>query len=621
MTPVILTALALLTALAVYLAAMVARTQTAPADFATAGSGLPGWAAIFALGGVVLAGIDLPAQLGLIGRYGLSAGHLALGLVPAALAAVLIQKRLWLAARITGLSSPGALLAGYYGSVTIRLFVLTVAALFALPMAAHLLAGAGDMLAALTQGAVPRGVAIWALGFALFLPAVIGGWRAVILSVAVQSLLLAVLLLALPGFAEAVLAGPGFPSLTLTGAEGVLTDAIPGVIQYSAGLGKEDPQGGIFTTVALASSALALVGLMLSPGLLFLAMTTRPGRSLAFGPVWVVAGLVGGMLILVAPLIVARMGGDPLVLIGQLGDRDLLAGVGLAVLLLASRLLALSFFLTAGTILIVREGVLPFILPGLDARGDRLTLRIALAVGFFLVAALATFSPLSAAVFAPLAAPLAVQLFPALLGLAFVRWISRSAVLTGLILSWLVVFFTEPPGLILFEGLFLDLPWGRWPLTVHSAAWGLAVNLVAVLLAAIFTRGGAERQARDLLHDEFAQRWKTDFGGRAARSAKWSLPIIWAFLALGPGAILGNTFFSQPIFTEGEAALGLPSLWVWQILFWLLGVPLVWWLAYRTGLGLTTDVGLRRVTLPGAPVGRRAAPGWIAASLARVTER
>ena len=154
---------------------------------------------------------------------------------------------------------------------------------------------------------------------------------------------------------------------------------------------------------------------------------------------------------------------------------------------------------------------------------------------------------------------------------------------------------------------------------MHSAAWGLAFNVAAVLLVAIFTRGGAERAQRDRLHDEFAASWAVDFGGKAARNTKWSLTLIWAFFALGPGAILGNSFFSQPIFTTGDTALGVPSLWVWQVFFWLIGVPLVWWLTYGARLGTTSDQGLRRVVLDDPA--SQAAPGWIAASVARVTAR
>lgn len=620
MTEVLLTLLAFVVALGIYLAAMVARSGAAPGAFLDGGARLPGWAVLFALGGVVLAGTDLPGQIALIGRYGLQAGHLALGLVPAALALLLVQKRLWIAARTAGYASPGAAIGGYYGSVTLRLAMLVLAALFALPLSAQILGEAGSNLAAVTGGLLPRSAAIWVLAFALFLPAVIGGWRATVLVVAVEALLLAVLLIGAAGFAEAVLPGPGYPKAGLGVAEGILPDLIPGVIQYSAGLGKELTQGGPFTTVAILSSALALVGLILSPGVLYLGMTARAGRSLAFGSVWVVAGLVTGIFLLVLPLLVARMPGGAAGFVARLGDAELLAGAGFAMALLIASLIGTAFLTVSGTLLIVRELVLPDVLPGLSPAGGRLAARIALALAFATVALWASFGPVSAAIVASLALPLSLQMLPALLGIAYLRWISRSAVITGLILGTIAVLFTEPPGLILFEGLFLDLPWGRWPLTIHSAGWGLALNLGAVLLVSIFTRKGAERAHRDRLHDEFAANWSTDFGSKSAGTATWSLMLIWAFLALGPGAILGNTFFSQPIFAGGEAALGVPSLWVWQILFWLLGVPLVWWLAYRTGLGLTADAPLRRLHAEDAG-GPRRAPGWIAASLARVTGR
>ena len=53
------------------------------------------------------------------------------------------------------------------------------------------------------------------------------------------------------------------------------------------------------------------------------------------------------------------------------------------------------------------------------------------------------------------------------------------AVRKGLILGSLLVLFTEPPGLALWESAIPALPWGRWPLTVRSAAWGLVVKLAA----------------------------------------------------------------------------------------------------------------------------------------------
>ena len=616
MTPLLVTMLALLAAYGIYMAALVARQGT---PFLDGGADLPGWAVMFAGAGVVVAGSGLVDHLTLVGRFGLQASQVALGLILAALTAVLVQKRLWLAARIAGLGSPGEALGRYYRSVTLRVVMLTLAVIFALPYAANVLSSVGVLFSEVTGWAVPPAVAIWVMAFFMFLPAVIGGWRALVLVLALQAVLIAVLLPATTGFAEATLGAPGFLSGGIAVADGILADRIPGVIQFSAGIGKEVSPGGIFTTVGIASGALALIGVVLSPGFLYLAMTAREGRAHGFGPVWLIAALACGMLLLVAPFLAARLASGVAPLALSLAMTEPFAGVALVVLAVVAGQVAVAFFTTSGTILVTREVILPFVLPGQSPRQARLSARVALAIAFWLVAALAVFAPLTCAIFATLALPLSVQLLPAILGLAFVPWISRGAVIAGLIPGALLVFFTEPPGLILFEGLFLDLPWGRWPLSIHSAAWGLVFNVAAVLLVSIFTRSGAERSHRQRLHDEFATTWPTDFGGRRARAAKWSLVLIWAFFAIGPGAILGNTLFSQPIFAGGEAALGLPSLWVWQILFWLIGVLLVWWLAASARLGVTTTTGIRTVVLADDAAGQT--PGWIAAGLARVTGR
>ena len=93
--------------------------------------------------------------------------------------------------------------------------------------------------------------------------------------------------------------------------------------------------------------------------------------------------------------------------------------------------------------------------------------------------------------------------------------------------------------------------------------------------------------------------------------------LIWSFLAYGPGAVLGNTFFSDPIFTDLMPVLNVPSLWVWQVLFWLTGVPLIWLLANLAGFGRLSEENIKPITLGAAPGAKP--PGWLASSLRRLT--
>lgn len=616
MTPLLLSALALLSLYGLYFAARMARTGAPPAAFLDAGQALPGWAVLFLLPGLALAGPGLDRHLGLVGRFGLQASHVAVGLVLVAIAALMVWNRLWQATRVGGLSTPGEALGRYYESVALRVAALGLSLLFALPFAAHMLSSAAQLLESVTDGALPRAAGVWLLAFALAVPAIIGGWRATVLVLAMQAVLLAVLLPGLAVFAEIVLPGPGYPQTPIAVPEGVLWDRIPGVLQNAAGLGKSVPPGGLFTAVGIGSAAVALLGLVFSPAMLYLGQTARAGRGFGLSAVWLTGGLAAGLLVVGAPALVARMPEGPAALAAELFAAAPLAGVALPLMLIAGTLLAVGFFVTGGAILFTREMVLAYLLPHLSDRGRRLAARIALGFGFFGLALMASFAPFASAVVASVVLPLSVQLLPAVLGLTFLRWISRGAVLAGMTLGCLIVVFTEPLGLILFEALFVELPWGRWPLTIHSAVWGLVFNLALVLLASAATLKAPDAFQRGRLHDAMAALRPARAGGRGLL---WSLALLWGFLAYGPGAILGNSFFSHPIFSKVEAQLGIPSLWVWQILFWLLGVVLLWWLAYRVGLGQTSEDGIKPIRL-GPPEARRT-PDWLAAGLARVAER
>jgi solute:Na+ symporter, SSS family len=621
-------------AYAIYIATVCARSGARPDDFLDAALEIPSWGYIFAGAGVVLAGLGLPDHILLISLYGLQYSHVAVGLVLIALCGALVQKRVWLASRITGLRTIGDLTGEYFGSVTLRIYLLVVLFLFSVPFAAYCLSEIGGLAEAATGGALPASFVIWATAFFLFLYSAIGGWRAVIYVVGAQAFLVLTLVIFTGGFAGATFDSLALVTKGIVASAGVLPDQIPGVIQFTNGIGKQLPAGGIWTTVAILSFALAMIGLVLSPGFAFLGISTSTKKGFAFEQVWMTGGLTAGALLLILPIVgaeIAASSGTGLAgpqaalsgFVARLGSVDQLMGVCFLMLLVTSLQIGIAFFAGSGASIVTIELIGRYVLPDLDGRGRKLAARIALAAIFFAVGLMASFAPLSASIFSSLALSLSAQLLPAFLGLCWLPWMSRSAVLAGLVLGIIIVVFTEPLGLILFEGLFVDLPWGRWPLTVHSAGWGLFFNVAACLLVSLFTRSGEEREHRQRLHDEFKASHRVEFGGRATRTAKWSLTLIWAFLALGPGAILGNTFFSHPIFTGGDVTLGLPSLLVWQILFWLIGVLIVWWLAYHDRMSIIEAVPRRTLRLkpPTSTLQQLRTPGWIARMLGRLVER
>ena len=50
---------------------------------------------------------------------------------------------------------------------------------------------------------------------------------------------------------------------------------------------------------------------------------------------------------------------------------------------------------------------------------------------------------------------------------------------------------------------------------------------------------------------------------------------------IGPGAVIGNYIFGAPDAGVEGWTFGIPSIWAWQILFWLLGIGMMWFLAYK----------------------------------------
>jgi SSS family solute:Na+ symporter len=616
--------LAVFAAFTLYIAAQSAKSGDSPAAFVDAGQNLPGWTYIFAGSGALLASVGPYDYLRLLSVYGFQANQLALSLILVALVMALFQKRLWLAARMTGSRSLGEVLGAHYQSTSIRIYVLVVLLLFAVPFAATLLGSAGELLAQASGGALSRAAAISALAAFLFLASALGGWRATIYIIAVLSTVILALLIFSASFAGLVFDGLSVFHKGFSVREGILGSVLPGVIQFSSGIGREVPAGGLWTTTAVLSFALAAAGAALSPSFAFLGLTMKSRAGFAFSQVWIVSGLAAGALLLLGPIVAGEMSAadnfTPLV--ARFAAYDQLVAACVTVMLLVMLLVAVAFFAASGASVATIELLDRYIVPDLTPRGERLAARVSLAIIYAAIVLFAAFLPPLATVLSTLALPLSAQLFAAYLGLCWLRWMSRSAVLVGLAFGILFVVFTEPPGLIVFDGLFVQLPWGRWPLTIHSAAWGLAINVGASLLVAIFTRQDAEREHRNVLHGSFQRDHRIAFGGRAARSAKWSLTLLWVFLALGPGAILGNSFFAHPVFTEADIALGVPSLWVWQAFFWIIGVLLVWWLAYRSRLSTVEGAfrphelrHLRQVP------GTRRQLRWIALLVTRLTAR
>ena len=52
--------------------------------------------------------------------------------------------------------------------------------------------------------------------------------------------------------------------------------------------------------------------------------------------------------------------------------------------------------------------------------------------------------------------------------------------------------------------------------------------------------------------------------------------------------LIGNELFGKPLNVESWS-FGIPSIWVWNILFWVLGILMVWFLAIKMEMSTSME--------------------------------
>lgn len=581
-------------AITLYWARIAARENGDVETYFSAGHSLSPWISALVLAGASLSGwvlLDGAARIG-AGGFGLPA--LLQAGVALALPGVFFFKRIWLVGQRLRLSSLGELLRAYYASEFLVAFASAVAALFAVAFAGLQLAALSRLIALLTNGEISATVASVVVAIVLLGYVVIGGMRAVGYLGAIQTVLAGAAIVGFAAFALIGLGGFGALNdrLAVLAADPARAGAfiVSGVVQFTAGAGREAAAGHEGTALASLSVAFALMGFQASPLAMKVVLSTRSPRGVAAGQTWVMAGAFGGLIALCMASIGAASLIDPAFSVaGLLQSLSPWFGAWLFIGLLAGvQLVAGLALLTAGEGL-VRHLYKPWFHGDLGRRGTVNVTRIV--IGLLLLASvlMQNLTPITLTMLASLALPLAFQLWTPLLGMTWLRWFTAPAVATGVGFGIAGVLLTEPLGIAVLSSFGLDLPWGRAPWTLHSAAWGMAANLTVTLLVSAFTRrrgfGAEAEEARRLLHGILRGRPNAS----ALRSTAWSITLAWLFLAVGPGLVFGNYAFLR---ADGGWALGMPSLWAWGLLFWIAGLGLVWFLSYKMDMAspLTGEV-------------------------------
>jgi hypothetical protein len=176
------------------------------------------------------------------------------------------------------------------------------------------------------------------------------------------------------------------------------------------------------------------------------------------------------------------------------------------------------------------------------------------------------------------------QMYPALIGLCYYKGFTTKGVVTGLIIGLIAVTLTDK------TSAWFGVPWGAYPLTIHSAGWGIFFNLLTTFLVSHFS---GESNAAKMVKAKKHQLLQSVTGMTPKRKKKiklaWGLTLVWFLVGFGPFATIGNNFFSDPNSPALWAPFGLPSLWVWQIMFLFYGIFVMWFLAFHMGMSDPID--------------------------------
>jgi Na+/proline symporter len=609
--------------------ALSAKTAT---DYFLAGRKISLWVFVLAATATSFSGWTFMGHPGLLYRDGFQYAYASFYAITIPFTGVIFLKRQWMLGKRFGFVTPGEMLSTYFKSDAVRLLVVLVALVFSVPYLGLQLRASGFLFNVLTDGMLGVEVGMWLLSAVVFIYVASGGLRAVAYVDTVQCILLAggiiiigVISLNAVGGWDKLNEGIGLlaqfdPKKTPDGYSHYI--AIPGVIQFVAGLGVENPVGGAWTGIMVLTYMFALMGIHSAPAFTMWAFSNASPKPFAPQQVWASSLGIGFCLFfftamqgLGAHLLgadTAFMAAHPEAVNNVLGQGlngiDLMKSPGKQGMLVPALIYTMSetapwlvgllsvcalaamqstgaaYMSTAGGML-TRDLLKRFLIPNATHTTQKLFGRAG--VGVIVLAALvvATTATDALVLLGGLAVAYGFQMWPALIAICWWPFLTRQGIVVGLVLGLVAVTLTESIGVKAF-----DTPWGRWPWTIHSAGWGIFFNLGSAIIVSYMTQNKEELAHRMTFHNFLREHASLPAAKRSLIPAAWIITLTWFFFGIGPGAVIGNTIFGNPTDPTTWFVFGMPSIWAWQVIWWLLGVFMMWFLAYKMELSTVPEV-------------------------------
>ena len=608
-----------------------------PNEFYLANRNVSSWVFFFAATAATYAGLITLSQTGLVFHDGFQYVGTSFIAITIPLGSVLFFKRQWMLSRKYGYITPGEMYYDYYRSDTIRIISVIVTFFVAVPLLAILFGATGFLVNLLTEGNISRELSMWVISSVVLLYVVTGGFKATVSVGVVQSWLF-VLSITVLGIIVYFFVG-GFDvfnqALSKIASTSISTwgntrgygggdynsyFAVPGVIQWVAGLGKNDPIGGPWTAMMILTFTISFMGIVLTPSFSMWSFSTKHPKAFSYYQIWGCAAAIGVLLFIFTTF--QGVGANLLganadfnnnnlsvsILLPEVSKSDhslviyhiislmdkhaiWLTGALVLGLIAALQSTAAAFLMTSGSI-ITRDLYKAYIDQEMKWEKERLVARLSMLIIFLAALYLATFAKPAMILFSGIAIAISFQFLIILLGTLWFPWITRGAAIMGIISGLIIVVLTETIGQQITGN---RLPWGRWPLTIHSGIWGLLFNVFVCFSISAFsslTQTDVYRSHRQKFHLFLDEHMGLPPSRRKMRSFAYVISLIWLFCAIGPGLVIGNDIFGSPGDGYQLWLLRMPSIWGYQLIWWLLGIGLIWFLGKKMDLS----------TLPKKPI-------------------
>ena len=565
------------------------RSKTASA-YMVAGRALPMWIFMLAATATSFSGWTFIGHPGLIFRDGLAYAFASFYVLTIPITGAFFAKRQWLLGKRYGFITPGDMYSYYYGTEWMRWLVVIVAFLYSSFYSAVQLIASGELFHSTTGVPVITGSILLAAIVVFYVAA--GGIRSIAWVDALQCILLITGIITLGAFVLHSVGGWAelAPKINALEPKYLQIPGGPGATPESSGIIEFTSGTTIWTGMMILTYMFSLMGIQASPAFTMWAFSNRNPRPFPWQQAIASTFFVGFALFFFTAI--QGMGG--IVVKNDLGvtltNRNLvpelmtqyLPGFWLAFVTvgaLAAMQSTAAPYIGTGSTILSRDVYFRYIRPR-AGHGEQIWMARGFAVLIGVVAMYISITSKAALVMlGGLATAFGTLMYVALLGVCYGWPIKGIGAVAGLIGGIMAVIITD-----------VNIsPWAEtfgylW--TIHSAGWGLGVGLVIGLLFSKMFPDSPEIEARR----REMRTWLDDIdrptdAQKAWRKAMWVAVPVWYLFAIGPFAVIGNDAFSF---------LGFPPLWSWQIVWWLLGIVLMWALCFKAGLSYLGDAQIQR---------------------------